>query len=90
MIRERTRAGLAAARAEGRSGGRRPKLKANPTYRDSSDGDFGAKDSCGSCSALQLISRPNGSDDPAWWVILAKFRVKMSQKNTVNYILLNM
>ena len=29
MIRERTRAGLAAARAEGRIGGRRPKLKAN-------------------------------------------------------------
>jgi DNA invertase Pin-like site-specific DNA recombinase len=28
MIRERTRAGLAAARAEGRIGGRRPKLKA--------------------------------------------------------------
>lgn len=29
MIRERTRAGLAAARAEGRLGGRRPKLKPN-------------------------------------------------------------
>ena len=29
MIRERTVAGLAAARAEGRMGGRRPKLNAN-------------------------------------------------------------
>jgi DNA invertase Pin-like site-specific DNA recombinase len=29
MIRERGRTGLAAARAEGRIGGRRPKLKAN-------------------------------------------------------------
>lgn len=32
MVRERTREGLAAARADGRVGGRRPKL--SPTQRD--------------------------------------------------------
>ena len=40
------------ARAEGRIGGRRPKLKGQSTYRDRSDGDVGRKNSRGSGSTF--------------------------------------
>lgn len=52
LIRERTRAGLAAARARGRKGGRKPVMKSDPKVRMAKkmyeDGSLTAEEICGS------------------------------------------
>jgi DNA invertase Pin-like site-specific DNA recombinase len=53
MIRERTSAGLAAARAEGRIGGRRKKLDAAKRPRDRRKRRVRSKDRCGHGAALR-------------------------------------
>ncbi len=45
MLRERTKAGIANARSEGRIGGRRPKLTQTATNRDRKDAPAGRTDS---------------------------------------------
>lgn len=57
MLKERTKAGLDAAREEGRIGGRRPKLSRSAAVRDSKDDHQGRQDCCRRCPLVQSSPR---------------------------------